>query len=309
MRIGFFGTPEIAAYCLKKLLCQHQIDFIVTKEDKPVGRRQKIQISPVKEVALAHKVKIFQPSSLNEVSFQKELKSFSSDLFIVVAYGKIIPKEIYNFPPFKTINLHPSLLPLYRGAAPLQWALINGEKETGITIQMINDNLDEGDLLLQKKISIEVNQSTGDLYKIVQEKGSELLEKTINLISTRKIKSLPQDNSKATFCQKIDRNLAKIDWSWTAVKIHNLVRGLNPKPVAWTLFKGRNIKIWQTSLLSSSRALKLEPGSLIKDNKKLLIQTGDSLLEIKNLQPEGKQRMDGGSFCNGYRIKENDSFE
>ena len=301
MKIGFWGTPEIAAYCLESLLTRHQITLVVTKEDKPVGRQKKIQFSPVKQVALDHNLKILQPSNLKEPSFFKEIKDIEVDLFVVVAYGKIIPAKIYNHPLYKTINLHPSLLPKYRGAAPIQWALINGEKQSGIKIQLINDEMDAGDILAQETFSLDENETAAEVYQKVLPLGSEILEKVLNKIYFKEIIPTPQDEGLATYCQKIDLNLAKINWSSSSLKIHNLVRALNHKPGTWTTLAGKRLKVWKTRLTYENFDEKIMPGTLIKMKKELLVKTGNGSLVIEELQLEGKKNMSGSSFINGYR--------
>ena len=309
MKIGYFGTPEIAAYCLEKLMPSHTISFVVTGEDKPAGRNRLLQSSPVKKTALENGIPVLQPANLKDESFFSEIKKFRADIFVVVAYGKIIPDRILYLPEHKTINLHPSLLPGYRGAAPIQWALAGGENETGVTIQMVNDRLDSGDILLQKRIPIDIDMTAEDLYRIVLPAGSGLLIESLRLISEGKATPLPQDESKATYYGKIERETARVDWNRTSLEIHNLVRGFYPRPCAWSLFRGRNIKILRTSLSGIKPDAVPAPGFIIKHQKmRLFAGTGDGFIEILMIQPETKKPMDGLSFINGYRIEDGDSF-
>ena len=307
--IGFFGTPEIASFCLDGLAGTYSVSFVVTGEDKPVGRHQKLMFSPVKQVALRHNIPVLQPAKLRDPDVIGQVNSYNADIYIVVAYGKIIPRVIFDFPRLKTINLHPSLLPRYRGAAPLQWALICGEPFTGITVQRINEELDAGDIILQEKIALTGDMTAGDLCEIVMPLGLRLISEAIELLSSGNAQCTPQVQENATYCGKITRELACIDWSWKAADIHNLVRGLNPKPGTSTIFRGKNVKIWKTAPFSESGDFSLKPGEVaIFAKKRLLAGTSDGYVEIISLQPETKKVMDALSFINGYRIGKGECF-
>lgn len=309
MKIGFFGTPEISCSCLDEMLKQHEVLFVVTAEDKPCGRNRKMRFCPTKDLALCRKIDVLQPCDLSDPEFIEVLKSYNADIFVVVAYGLIIPEEVFTIPPLKSINLHPSLLPKYRGAAPIQWVLINGEKETGVTVQMISRRMDAGDIILQERIPIDDDMNSEDLYKRVIEMSGDLLKRAITLLAEGSRAPVKQDESEASYCGKIGRETAHIDWSMSSEDIRNLVRGLNPKPAAWTTFRGKNMKIWTTSLLNEETGLELKPGQLAKFmKKKLLAGTGNGVLEITGIQPENKKLMDGLSFINGYRIGESEEF-
>lgn len=308
MKIGFFGTPELASHCLERLCEKYDIAFVMTAEDKPRGRNKKITVCEAKDTAMCRDIDILQPQNLRDPDLYDQLKSFDADIYVVVAYGKIIPGEIYNLPKYKTINLHPSLLPQYRGAAPMQWALINGETETGITVQMINDELDAGDIVIQEKLVLNEEINAGELQDIVIKRGADLIIDAIEGLVSGSIKPVEQNSAKATYCKKIDRDTAHINWKKSAREINNLVRGLNPKPVAWTTFREANIKVYKTVLFEEK--LDLLPGYMIKYKKKhLVVGTGDGCLEILSLQPQAKKVMDGTSFINGYRITEGEYFE
>ncbi|MDY6967489.1 MAG: methionyl-tRNA formyltransferase [Spirochaetota bacterium] len=309
MKIGFFGTPEISRYCLDKLLEEFEISFVVTAEDKPAGRRRKIYQSPVKEVAIGKGITVFQPSDLNDDSLIDEFKLKDADIFVVVAYGRIIPPNIYNIPKFKTINLHPSLLPKYRGAAPVQWALLNGEIETGVTVQIINADLDAGDILLQESVAIDRDMTSEELYDIILPLGANLLKDAIELLVVNKARPVKQDDNEATYCKKIDKENSCINWERPSKTIHNLIRGLNPKPVACSNFRGKKVKIWKTRLVDDCSFSRIEPGyfKIIK-GRMPLVATIDGYLEIIQIQPEGKKVMDGISFVNGYRLVDEDHF-
>ncbi len=309
MRIGFFGTPDIASHVLQRLCREHEVVFLVAPEDKRCGRNLRVQCCASKEIAECEDITVLQPATLKAPEFLEELKSYNADIFVVVAYGKLIPRSIFSLPELGTINLHPSLLPKYRGAAPVEWAIINGESETGVTVQMINEKLDAGDIVLQEKLLLDDTITSGELYELVMPLGEELVLRSIELLSKGKDPLVQQDHEKATYCGKIDRELAQIKWNRTASEIHNLVRGLNPKPAAWTTFRGMNIKIWKTAPFSDEN-LKLNPGRVIRYNKKhLLAGTGNGIIEILEIQPENKKRMEGLAFINGYRLAEEEFFE
>ncbi|MCL1833790.1 MAG: methionyl-tRNA formyltransferase [Leptospirales bacterium] len=308
MRVGFFGTPDIASHMLKRLCREHDVLFLVAPEDKGRGRNLKVTVCSSKEIAESEDIPVLQPKSLKNQEFVEELKKFNADIFIVVAYGKLIPESVFTLPRYGTINLHPSLLPKYRGAAPVEWAIINGEKETGVTVQMINEELDAGDIIAQEKIQLNNSITSGELYEIVNSIGEELLLKSVEILSDGRDRLIPQDHSKATYCGKIDRDTALIDWNKSSSEIHNLIRGLNPKPAAWTNFRNMNMKIWKTAEFNNNE-ISLKPGQILKHNKKQLIAgTGSGILEILEIQPENKKRMDGLSFINGYRLAENEFF-
>jgi len=303
VKIGFFGTPEIAAYCLDNLCGKYDVKFVVTQSDKKYGRNQKIRFCSCKEQAVCKEIPVLQPQNLTEEEFFSELKKYNADIFVVVAYGKIIPLQVFSLPKYKTINLHPSMLPKYRGAAPVEWALINGEKSTGITIQTINEDLDAGDIILQEEIFLNMEMNAAGLYNIVLPKGADLLERAIDLIVSGEANPQKQNHTEATYCKKINREIAHLNWNNSALEIHNLIRGLNPKPVAWTTFNNKNLKIYKSFIVTNELDIVLKPGEVAKyDKKRLLVGTGNGLLEILSLQPESKKQMDAPSFLNGYRI-------
>lgn len=308
IRIGFFGTPEIASCCLEELCGDFHVSFVVAGEDKPAGRHQHMTHCAAKGSAMCRDIPILQPHSLRDPAFIDTIKKFDADIYVVVAYGKIIPREIFDHPSLKTINLHPSLLPRYRGAAPVPWAIIRGETETGVTVQLINEELDAGDIIVQEKVRIHENMTAGELYDVVIPMGSRMLSRAIGLLASGEAMPRPQDPAEATYCGKITRELAAVDWTRPSAEIHNLVRGLNPKPGAWTLFRGKNVKIWGT-LRAEDCGEDLRPGELhVRGKKTLLAGTGSGCIEITSIQPETKKTMDGPSFINGYRLTAGDSF-
>jgi len=308
MKVGFFGTPDIASHVLQRLCREHDVVFLVAPEDKRCGRNLQVQHCSSKELAACEDIPVIQPKTLKSPEFLEELKEYKADIFVVVAYGKLIPRSIFDLPEYGTINLHPSLLPLYRGAAPVEWAIINGEKETGVTVQMINETLDAGDIVLQEKILLNDTITSGELYELVMPVGEELVLKSIELLTKGKGSLISQDHSLATHCAKIDRETARINWNKTSSEIHNLVRGLNPKPAAWSSFRKMNTKIWRTMPFHDEEIF-LKPGEILKFHKKrLLAGTGAGVIEILEIQPENKKRMDGLAFINGYRLAEKEFF-
>lgn len=308
MKVGFFGTPDIASHVLQRLCREHDVVFLVAPEDKRCGRNLKVQHCASKELAACEDIPVLQPKTLKAPEFLEELKQYEADIFVVVAYGKLIPASVFTLPPLGTINLHPSLLPLYRGAAPVEWAIIKGERETGVTVQMINEQLDAGDIVVQEKLVLSETITSGELYDLVMPLGEELVLKSIEILSKGRDMLIPQDHSRATYCGKIDRETACIDWRKSSHEIHNLVRGLNPKPAAWTTFRKMNIKIWKT-VPFAEEDITIQPGGILKFHKKrLLAGTGSGIIEIVEIQPENKKRMDGLAFINGYRLAEDEIF-
>jgi methionyl-tRNA formyltransferase len=309
MNIGFFGTPELAARVLDGLAQAHRVIFAVTAEDKRAGRNRELQFCPAKSEAIRLGIPVLQPASLKEPSFLDGIGAFEADAFVVVAYGSLIPRSVFDRPRFGTLNLHPSLLPLYRGAAPIQWCLINGETETGITVQLINEKLDAGDIVVQEKVPVEPDTTAGDLLEMASASGAGLIGRALDLLASGAA-PVRQDDSRATYCGKIDRDTAIIDWNKRPLEIHNLVRGLNPKPVAFSHFRGEQVRIWKTAPVYGEAPDGAAPGVLVRLHKKrLLAGTGDGFIEVLELQPANKKVMDAGAFINGYRLAPEDRFE
>ncbi len=309
MKIGFFGTPAFAVPILRELAREFEVAFIVTPEDRECGRNRKLMGCPVKECSQELGVPLLQPEKLSDSSFMSEIESYGADIFVVVAYGKIIPRAVFDMPRLGTLNLHPSLLPKYRGAAPIQWALIEGETSIGITVQRINERLDSGDIISQCELNIDENICSGELFDKVVPLGIELLIKSIRTLEDGSACPIEQREEEATFCGKLDSNIACIDWKTDAKTIHNLIRGLNPKPVARTAFRGSNMKIWESKVPGDFNDISLMPGELMKYGKRrLLVGTGEGILEIVKLQPENKNVMDCASFLNGARLKAGECF-
>ncbi len=296
------GTPEPAAKILKTLIeSSHEIICVVTQPDRPKGRGKKITFSPVKELALQNDLAIEQPEKVkNNPVLSSLIKSLSPDIIVVVAYGQILPKEIIEIPKYKTINLHASLLPKYRGAAPVQWALLNGEKETGITVMKINEQLDAGDIIAREKVKIESDDNTQTLLEKLFVKGKNLLLLTLKQIEEGKAHYLKQDNNQATLAPSITKESAEIDWKKPAQEIHNRVRAMIPWPVAHTYYQEKLLKIWKSKVVDKNGA----PGEVLEivKHQGFVVGTGKGSLLVLEVQLEGKKRLSAHDFIVGKRL-------
>jgi len=301
LRIIYMGTPEFAVPALE-ILVQNNWDVVgvITAPDKPKGRGQKLISSPVKEAALKHGLNILQPTNLKSPEFQAELRALAADLQIVVAF-RMLPEAVWNMPPIGTFNLHASLLPNYRGAAPINWAIINGEQETGITTFFLKHEIDTGSIIFQEKVEILPGDDLGSLYEKLMECGANLVLKTVEAIAADEVMAITQDESKAQHhAPKIFKETGEINWTNSAESIHNLIRGLSPYPAAWTKLQGKNCKIFKSKVDSDSGKIKAI-GEFSTDGKSFLkFQTGAGKLEILELQLEGKKRMKIDDFLRGY---------
>lgn len=308
MRIAFFGTPEPAAEILKALLDEgREIVCVVTRPDRPKGRGQKVAFSPVKETALKNALPIEQPEKVkNNPVFRSLLESLKPDIGVVAAYGKILPKEILDVPKHGFINVHASLLPKYRGAAPIQWALLNGEKETGVTIFKLVETLDAGHILLQKKIRIEENDDAESLSKKLFAAGAELLSEALEKIEKGTAEFRPQDESEVTFAPALDRESGEIDWKKSAGEIRDRVRALVEWPVAHTFYRGKRLKILKGRLhvLDLVGGTKV-PGSIVGviKNEGFIVAAGRGNLLVLEVQPEAGKRMKAYDFIIGHDVK------
>lgn len=311
MNILFLGTPEFAVPSLE--VVKDKITGVVTHPDRPAGRHLKVSSPSVKITAQKYNLPVYQPERVSSPEFINELKKMSVDLIITVAFGEILSEEVLNIPKLGSINLHASLLPKYRGAAPIAWALINGEKITGVTTFWLNECMDKGDIIMQKEIDILPDDTRGTLEKRLAEAGSELLLETIN--SGTKI-MIPQDETKATYAPKLKKEDGKIDWAENAVTIHNKIRAMNPWPGAYTFFKNKRLEVWTSSVVaegsgqSSPKSKERDkPGTVVLLNKDGIgVATGGGMLLIKELQIEGKKRTKAEDFVRGYRINEGVKF-
>lgn len=294
------GTPEFAVESLRKIYeSGYEIVCVVTAPDKERGRGRKISFTPVKEFAVEKKLKVLQPVSLKEPGFIEELKSLNADLFVVVAF-RILPREVYTIPTKGSFNLHASLLPKFRGAAPIHWALITGETETGVTTFFLEDKVDTGNMILQEKIKIDDEDNLGSLYEKLMRLGSETAVKTIRLIESGEAAAVKQDGSLASPAPKITKELCVIDWHKSARDIHNLVRGLSPAPCAFFVHNGKSYKIHKSRIAESGQ--NIPAGGFFQTKNEIYAGTGNGILEILEIQPEGRKAMTNTEFLRGYSL-------
>lgn len=315
MRIVFMGTPDFAKESLEALYnANHEIVAVVTNPDRPKGRGMKMISTPVKEFAKSKNLQVFQPERIrNNEEIINKIKELAPDVICVVAYGKILPEEILEIPHLGCINVHGSLLPKYRGAAPIQWAVLNGDKTTGITTMYMDKGMDTGDMILQEEVAIGENETTGELWNKLAKLGAKLLVETLEKIEDGTAPRTKQNDSEATIAPMLKKEMAKIDWeSKTAEEIKNLVRGLNPIMGAYAFFYGKKIKFWKVEVSNSEANSKNQkPGTVLaSDSKKgLYIQTKKGILSILEIQGENAKRMPIQDFLRGNKIEENEVFE
>uniref|UniRef100_UPI0040489A29 methionyl-tRNA formyltransferase n=1 Tax=Algoriphagus sp. TaxID=1872435 RepID=UPI0040489A29 len=302
LRIIYMGTPEFAVPALEKLVAAGwNVIAVITAPDKPQGRGQKLVGSPVKEAAERLDIPVLQPTNLKDPGFQQELKELAADLQIVVAF-RMLPEAVWNMPPLGTFNLHASLLPNFRGAAPINWALIQGEKVTGVTTFFLQHEIDTGNILFQEKVTILPEDNLGSLYEKLMNLGANLVVQTVVAIANKDIHPLPQDEALAIHsAPKIFKETGKIDWTTSATSIHNLIRGLSPYPGAWTELQGKSCKIFASTHLEGKLSGKA-PGEWTSDFKTYLhFQCGQGILVVQELQLEGKKRMKVDELLRGWK--------
>ena len=298
------GTPEFAVPSLKKLIEKYNVSAVFTQPDKPKGRGNKVSMSPVKEEALSHNIPVYQPVKIKNHGESIELlKLLKPDFIIVVAFGQILPKEILDIPKMCCINLHASLLPKYRGAAPINWAIIKGEAKSGNTTMFMDVGLDTGDMLLKSETSITYNMTFGELHDILMNDGADLLVDTIEKFSKEDIIPQKQDNEKSCYASKITKETGKINWNLSNKEIHNLIKGLNPWPAAYTEYENKIMKIYEAEALNLK--IKAEPGYIIKVSKTgIEVAAGDGALLIKSIQFPGGKPLKVEEYIKGHTIKE-----
>lgn len=297
------GTSEFAVPSLQALLNEkHSIITVVTQPDRPRGRGKKLLPSPVKELALQYNKNIYQPEKINSQSAINCILDTAVDLIVVVSYGQIIPEAIINYPRYGCINVHASLLPAYRGAAPIQRAIMNGEEKTGVTIMYMDKGLDTGDIILQMPINISPEIVHGDLENLLAKKGAELLIKTLELIERGSITRIKQDENHSSYAARLTRDEEMIDWNQSATQIHNKIRALSPLPGAYTLWQGKRLKLFLTKVIDDEYTGK--PGEIVAvGNKGIIIKTGKGSIEVLEIQKEGKNKISSLDFARGYQIK------
>ncbi len=305
MRIVFMGTPDFAVASLDALVkADFQVVAVITAPDRPAGRGRKIQQSAVKKYAVEHQIPTLQPTNLKDPNFVEELRGYKADLQVVVAF-RMLPKEVWQMPKYRTFNLHASLLPEYRGAAPINWAIINGETKTGVTTFFIDEKIDTGTIILQEETTISPTETVGELHDRLMEIGSKLVVKTVTNITNGNVKTTQQPEKDLKPAPKLFPETCKIDWEQPLNDIYNLIRGLNPYPTAWTYIKG-NTKLKLFDVEKHHIEHQYSIGTIFSENKQIFIALKDGLLEVKSLQMAGKKRMDAKSFLNGYQFEENE---
>lgn len=308
MRIVFMGTPDFAVGS-QQALCEsgkHEILAVVTQPDRPKGRGNKLLQTPVKEYALAQGLTVYQPQKVKTPEFVELLHELQPELIVVAAFGQFLSKEILELPKYGCINVHASLLPKYRGAAPIQYAIIKGERESGVTIMQMDIGMDTGAMLDKVVVPIAENTTMGELHDALREQGAALLLEVIDKIAAGTAVAEPQDNEQATYATLLDRSMEHIDWSKTAQEVHNLIRGFNPAPSTFTkLPNGKSLKIWGSKMTDKSSAA--AAGTVIETGKhSFFVACGEGVLEITEVQPESKKRMPAQVFLNGRGVQEGD---
>lgn len=309
MRIVFFGTPEFAVASLERLIADgHDIAAVVTMPDKRGGRNHKIIESDVKKCAVAHGLPVLQPEKLRDPEFIEKLREINAQLFVVIAF-RMMPEIVWSMPPKGTFNLHASLLPRYRGAAPINWAIMNGDTVSGVTTFFLSHEIDTGDIIARKEVEILPDENVGSLYDRLMKLGADMTSETVKAIEEGTVTTEPQPEGEFLPAPKIFKETCHIDWNDTSVNIHNKVRGLSPYPAAWSVINLDNgtasdVKIFETAVADSNllqkELLSLKPGEIAVDNRRLFVRTADGLIEILSVQPAGKKRMEASAFLLGY---------
>lgn len=310
MRIVFMGTPEFSVPTLEALIAHHDVIAVVTQPDKPKGRGKAMAFPPVKETALAHDIPVYQPVKVREEGFVKVLRDMAPDAIVVVAFGQILPESILNIPKYGCINVHASLLPKYRGAAPMQWAIINGEKETGITTMYMAKGLDTGDMIDKTVIPVEAKETGETLHDKLSAAGGPLILKTLADLEAGTARRIPQDDKDSSYAGMLTRELGEIDWTKSAIAIERLIRGLNSWPSAYTHMHGKTLKIWDADVTPDTEAEGEDaaglpvPGTVTRVTKdSIYVQTGDGQLKLNEVQLQGKKRMPVQAFLLGNKVE------
>lgn len=311
MRIVFMGTPDFSVPTLKKLIAsRHEVIAVVTQPDKPKGRGKEVQMTPVKETALARGIPVYQPVRAREASFVEEMRRLEPDAMVVIAFGQILSKELLEVPKYGCFNIHASLLPKYRGAAPIQWAVINGDLETGITTMMMDVGMDTGDMLEKLVVPLDPKETGGSLFDKLSLLGGDLILSTLEKAEAGTLVRIPQNHDEATHVKKIEKTLGDIDWTMDAEAIERLIRGLSPWPSAYTRWNGKMLKIWEGDVEPDGDTEKIPAGQIVEaSGDRIRVQTGSGVLNIRSLQLEGKKRMDTAAFLRGYPVAAGERFE
>lgn len=309
MKVLFMGTPDFAACILKKIIeTGHEVIGVITQPDKQKGRGKTVSIPPVKELALSYQLNVYQPEKVREAGFVQMLREMNPEVIVVAAFGQLLPKDLLDIPQYGCINVHGSLLPKYRGAAPIQYCVINGEKETGITIMYMDVSIDTGDIILQKAIPIEENDTGGSMHDKLALLGADLLIEAMAQLENGTAMRIKQDDEKSTYVKILNKEMGNIDFTKPAVQIERLIRGLNPWPSAYTSLDEKTLKIWVAKVepmvaQADSSMQNAEPGEIVEIRKDAIsVMTGEGLLVIYELQLEGKKRMTTDAFLRGYPV-------
>ncbi len=304
MRIVFMGTPDFAVPCLQRILDDgHEVVGVFTQPDKPKGRGYTLCPPPVKVLALRYHLPVYQPAKLRDGTALEILKELNPQLIVVVAYGRILPTDILELPPMGCINIHGSLLPKYRGAAPIQWTVLNGDPVGGVTAMFLAEEMDTGDMILKCETPVDENETAGELFDRLMPLGAQCLSDTLKLFEEGKVVRTPQDHTRATVAPMLDKAMGEIDFTKSARETHNLIRGLNPWPSAWVRTGGKLLKLHRSVLRPDwdTEAANAQPGTVL-DSKELIVACGDGALQLTQVQPEGKSRMAGADYMRGARL-------
>ena len=304
MKVIFMGTPDFSVGTLEALIeAGHEVVLAVTQPDKPKGRGGKMQYPPVKEVALEHDIPVFQPKKIRDPQSIEELRKYEADVMVVIAFGQILPKEILKMTTYGCINVHASLLPKYRGAAPIQWAVINGERVSGVTTMQMDEGLDTGDMIMKTEVVLDEKETGGSLHDKLALEGAKLCVHTLKVLEEKTAVWEKQEDSPTEYARMLDKKLGDIDWTKDAASIERLIRGLNPWPSAYTKWNSKIMKIWEADVLEGQTDQM--PGTIVKVEKDgFCVQTGTGLIKVLSLQIPGKKRMDAGAFLRGYPMEE-----
>lgn len=312
MRILFMGTPDFAVLPLKALFTSpYHIIGVITQPDKPNRRGKKISFSPVKTMAIENEIEVYQPENIKSPEAIEKVRSFCADVIVAVAYGQLLPKEIIEMPKYGCINIHASLLPKYRGSAPIHWSIINGDEETGVTTMHMDIGMDTGDIIYQEKIKIEDHMTTGDLYDTLATMGADLIIKTLEDLKSGEAPRVRQDEDLVSYAPPLSKDTGKIHWNKSSLEIANLIRGTNPWPVAYTHYGQSKLKIYTYTHYHEGEDYDLVPGTIIKHekNKGLLVKTGDGAIYLNSIQFPNKKRMEIDEYLKGHTIHFGEEFK
>lgn len=305
MKIIFMGTPDFSVKALEVLVeAGHEVLAVVTQPDKAKGRGKAVVMTPVKERAIAYQIPVYQPERVKtDEEFYKMLLDTAPDVIVVAAFGQILPKRILDLPRYGCVNIHASLLPKYRGSAPIQWAVIDGERETGVTTMMMDVGLDTGDMLEKAVVTLDADETGGSLFDKLSHEGGKLILSTLDKLSKGTAVRTKQPEEGSTYARMLDKSIGSIDWKMDAAAIERLIRGLNPWPSTYTHYEGNTMKLWAAGVREVDVSLHAAPGEIIEIGRDFfLVQTGNGGLAVKELQLAGKKRMDAGSFLRGYAL-------